>query len=76
MANFTVTTTAAQDRALDYFVSKGQATNAPALVQSLVSLALGDLVQRARERNGVDLGAAYQVASPDVQAQVRTLLGV
>lgn len=76
MANFTVTTTATQDRALDYFVSKGQAPNASALVQSLVSLALGDLVQRARERNGSDLGAAYQLAAPEVQAQVRALLGV
>jgi hypothetical protein len=76
MATFTVTTTAGQDRAIDYFVAKGSAPNAAALVQGVTSQAIGELVQRAREQSGNDLGTAYQQADPEIQAQVRTLLGV
>lgn len=76
MAVFSVTTTAQQDRVIDYLVTKGQAPNATALVQTLTSQGLNELIARARERNADDLGAAYQQADPTVQLQVRTLLNV
>lgn len=64
MADYTVTSTTDQDRALAFFVGKGQAPTAAALVQAIASQRLNDLVTRAKETLASDVGARVAKA-PD-----------
>lgn len=55
MASVQVTTTADQDRAIAFYVGRGQAADAEAFVQAAVAQALNDLVPRVVEQKRTDL---------------------
>jgi hypothetical protein len=86
--SLSITTTARQEAALSYMRTQINAQRArqtppdPALADNtaLLNFIVGNLLAdfQARERENLSdrLGTAYQTATPAVQSQVKTLLGI
>jgi len=88
MATYTITTSAAEERGLDYVVAKRNAaraaevppkpalTNAEYLDDILVRRSLKAFNEERKREDAAAVGAAYDAANNATQNQVKTVLGL
>lgn len=74
MATLSIVTTPDQDRAIAYFVGRGMAEDAAALVQAITSQELNGLIRRAKETTVSGLSAKLATVDDETLGAVAALL--